>query len=273
MKLPFWKQNNNNTAWADAIKNIRIITVWSPLSTGKSFIARALTWSLSKDVSKVCLADFDMLTPGISLTDGGSLNDIADMVFRGDFTPEVVQSIPSIKENKRIHFLGGLTDLLLMDLLTPQVMRDLVQALADTYLTVIDTGRELNLSATLAALDHADLVVVPVVKQWHCVRHTRRYLTFLQNEMRMDISRMRLIVNEGYPGDLSVEEMEEILQFPIEGTLKRFPDLNGNTFPKSVVGLVKTVLGNSKNNQMKGGRLFDGNGKLAPGNIPAATAK
>ncbi len=192
----------------------KIITVWSPKSTGKTTLAKALAVAISKQNRYVCFADFDLLTPSKRLTENISLDKIAKMMIKGEFNSNIAaQSLGRSKKNKHLYFLEGLYDLLELDSLDAVKLLDLLKTINFTKDTiVIDAGREINLQITLMALDAADLILIPVIGSEYYIYQIQRYLYFIEKELKIESNKIKLVLNQFEEGYYTKKEVEGVFE-------------------------------------------------------------
>jgi|GEM_PF-4961234 len=214
-----------------------VITIWSPQATGKSVLAGSLASAFAQQMpeKRICLVDFDMYTPAFSSE--MDLNKTAEAIFRGDYDPEhIAESITKVKGFKNLYCLGGLTEILSMDLFTQDNIKSLLDVFSRKYdHLVIDTGREINLTSTLVAFYTAGKVLMPVVGKVDPLRHARRYLDILENGLKLEKDKITVVVNkyDRQVDGFSVKEVEELLGRPVS-SLKYNAKLTGEGyFPKS----------------------------------------
>lgn len=172
-----------------------VIAFWSPKTAGKTVLAAATAVALAGTGRRVAGADFDLLTPDLP---GGSygLDQVSEDQLRGDFNPtKTVLALPRLKP-AGVYVLAGPTDPLRAETLGRAEFIRLVSALAQNYdAVVLDTSRFLSLEATLAVLDAADLVVVPVAPVENQVRHLVRYQPILERDLGLKREKVRVVIN------------------------------------------------------------------------------
>ncbi|SFR11767.1 AAA family ATPase [Desulfoscipio geothermicus] len=216
-------------------KTPAVITFWSPKATGKSMLASVFTAVLSKELAgaRICLADFDLFTPNLP-SEGMNLNTVAEMIFRGDFDPKrFIKSITPVRDYKNVYHLGGLTDVLSLDQFDNNVMDSLLSALKTEFdYVIVDAGREINLAPTLAALDIADVIIIPVIGRASYIRHVRRFLEFLTKRLCFDAEKIRVVQNMYANGNFTAKETANLLQFPVAGVIRKLNDLEECGLPE-----------------------------------------
>lgn len=213
---PFRRKKPASLETQEAIP--KVITFWSPKATGKTTLAAAVAAALTRSGSSVACADFDVLTPDLPGR-GYNLDQVSEEVLRGDFDPgKTAMNLTRIQPSG-VHLLAGLTDPVRAESLGRSELLALVGAMAKNYdVVIVDTNQALVLEATLAALDAADLVVIPVVPAENQVRHLGRYLTLLEQGLRLEKSKIRVVVNHLAAGaTLPVVTIEKILGRPMAG--------------------------------------------------------
>lgn len=223
MKIPLKIKKNSFKSKVVAVPNQdvpKVITVWSPQASGKSVVASTLATTLAGTMpeKKICLVDFDLYAP--AFTSEVDLNKITESIFRGDFDGQrSVKAIPAVKGYKNFYCLGGLTDVVSMDLLKKENVEELLEALKEHFdHLVIDAGREINLATTIAAFYAANLLVIPVLGIVENLRHVRRYLNILEEGLKLDRANIKIVLNE-YQGTLSLTETKELLERPVEAAI------------------------------------------------------
>jgi len=195
-----------------------VVTLWSPLATGKSVLAGSLANAVAQQIpeKKVCLVDFDMYTPAFSSK--MDLNKTAEAIFKGDFDPErLAKSIAPVKGFKNLYCLGGLTDILSMDMFNQENIKGLLDAFSERFdHLIIDAGREINLASTLMAFYAAGMVIVPVIGKVGPLRHARRYLDLMENGLNLEKEKIKVVVNkhDKHLNGFSVDEIKELLGRP-----------------------------------------------------------
>ncbi|KKM12922.1 hypothetical protein SY88_01060 [Clostridiales bacterium PH28_bin88] len=196
----------------------RVIAFWSPKAAGKTVLAAATAVAIAGAGRRVACADFDVLTP--DLPGGGySLDRVSEDLLRGDFDPAKTSlSLPRLKP-AGVYLLAGLADPLRAETLGRAEFTSLVSALAQNYdAVVLDTSRFLSQEATLAAVDAADLVMMPVAPAENQVRHLGRYLRLLERDLGLARKKVRVVINH-LTGRLSLpaSTIEQALGRPVAG--------------------------------------------------------
>lgn len=235
----------NSTAKEEKSSPIKVITFWSPQATGTSTLTRALAAVLAKTQpeAKICLIDFDLYTPNLS-DDGSNLTKVADTIFRGDFSQEqLVKSITPMKQFKNIYTIGGLTDLLAMDMFDHNIANALMEAVIKEFdYVLIDTSREINLASTLAAIDISDIIITPVIGRPSYIRNLKRYLDFLEDEFNFDTAKVKIVQNMYKDGHLTAQEIEKLLQQPIAASINTTKELETDDLPEAKPFLCNNLL-------------------------------
>lgn len=202
----------------------RVIAFWSPKATGKTVLAAAVSATLAGAKKRVACVDFDLLSPDLPC-EGYSMDQVASDILRGDFDPaKTASKLPRLKPTG-VHLLSGPGDIVRAENLGQVELSNLVSALAGQFdVVVLDTNRNLALEATLAALDAADLVVIPVMPGDGPVRHIGRYLSILVHDLCFDIKKFRLVLNHktGKPA-LSAGQIAALLGRKIEAEIPYCP--------------------------------------------------
>ncbi|MCF8010896.1 MAG: AAA family ATPase [Clostridiales bacterium] len=216
MKINFPLKKNKPQKVESPGKIPKVSVFWSPLTVGKSLLSRTFARTLIKEYpgAKVCLLDFDVFTPSQPY-EGFDLNQVAGMVFGGDFDAEyIIKNLSSTKQD--IPCLGGLTELLSMDMLNKDIYSRLIDSARDNYeFVIIDTCREINLISTLTALDEADAVMVPVNNKEGCIRHTKRFLDFLCNYLYIECGHIKILKNLIDQQSFTEKDIEQLLEYPV----------------------------------------------------------
>lgn len=173
----------------------RVIAFWSPKAAGKTVLAAATAVALAGTGRRVACADLDLLTPDLP-SGGYGLDQVSEDVLRGDFqATKTALALPRLKP-AGVYLLAGPSHPLRAETLGRTEFVSLVSALAQNYdAVVLDTSRFLSLEVTLAALDAADLVVMPVAAVENQVRHLGRYLPILERDLGLGRDKVRLVIN------------------------------------------------------------------------------
>ncbi|MCR4441247.1 MAG: AAA family ATPase [Peptococcaceae bacterium] len=202
----------------------RVIAFWSPKATGKTVLAAAVSATLAGAKKRVVCVDFDLLTPDFP-HGGYSLDQVASDILRGDFDPAKTASKLSCLKPTGVHLLSGPGDIVRAENLGRVELLSMVSGLAGQFdVVVLDTNRNLAMEATLAALDAADLVVIPVILGDGPVRHIGRYLSILVHDLCFDINKFRLVLNHGREKPaLSAGQIEALLGRKIEAEIPYCP--------------------------------------------------
>ncbi|KKM12707.1 hypothetical protein SY88_02240 [Clostridiales bacterium PH28_bin88] len=174
--------------------------------------------ALASTGRRVACADLDLLTP--DLPGGGyGLDQVSEDVLRGDFhAAKTALALPRLKP-AGVYLLAGPSHPLRAETMDRVEFVSLVSALSEVYgAVVLDTSRFLSLEATLAALDVADLVVVPVAPVENQVRHLGRYLLLLERDLVLAPAKVRVVVNHlsGRPA-LPAGTIAQALGRPVAG--------------------------------------------------------
>jgi len=203
----------------------KVITFWSPKAAGKTTLAVGIAAVLARNGKRLACADFDVFTPDLPGR-GYNLDQVSEEVFRGDFDPEKTAQNLTRLQPSGVCLLAGLTDPLRVESLGRSEYLALAGAMAKNYdVVILDTNQTLVLEATLAALDVADLVVIPVVPSENQVRHLDRYLTLLEQGLRLDKQKIRVVVNHLAAGvTLPVTTIEQVLGRPVAGEVPYYQD-------------------------------------------------
>ena len=221
-----------------------VVTFWSPQATGKSVLARGLATSID-DGKNVCLADFDLLTPGDPPCDGTSLDNVVESVFRGEYDPiSLVKRIPLIKGIKNVRYLAGLGDIMGMDHLDYSVMEALIKALRNEFdVVIIDAGREVCFASTLAALDVADVILWPLIAEQSYLGNACRYAKFLQENLRIKPQKIRVVLNQhNKQRQITGADIKKLLGLPVAGYVGHLPNITGHDSGRPPSRLKKHLL-------------------------------
>lgn len=213
---PFRRKKPASLESQVAIPNV--ITFWSPKAAGKTTLAAAVAAALARSGRSVACADFDVLIPDLP-GKGCNLDQVSEEFLRGDFDPARTALNLTRLQPSGVHLLVGLTNPVRVESLRRCELLALVGAMAKAYdVVILDTNQTLVLEATLAALDAADLVIIPVAPAENQVRHLGRYLTLLEQGLRLDKSKIRIVVNHLAGGaTLPVATIEQVLSHPLAG--------------------------------------------------------
>jgi len=203
----------------------KVITFWSPKAAGKTLLTAAVAAALARSGRQIACADFDVLTPDLP-GKGCNLDQVSEEFLRGDFTPEKTAQNLTLLQPSGVHLLAGLTDPVRAESLGRTELLALVGAMANNYdVVILDTNQTLVLEATLAALDAAELVIIPVVPAENQVRHLGRYLTLLEQGLRLDKSKIRVVVSHLAAGaTLPMVTIEKVLLCPLAGEVPYYRD-------------------------------------------------
>ncbi len=224
----------------------RVIAFWSPKAAGKTVLAAATAVALAGTGRRVACADLDLLTPDLP-SGGYGLDQVSEDVLRGDFDPaKTALALPRLKP-AGVYLLAGPSHPLRAETLGRTEFVSLVTAFAEAYdAVVLDTGRFLSLEATLAALDAADLVVMPVAAVDNQVRHLGRYLPILERDLGLGRDKVRLVINHLTGRQvLPPTAIEQALGRPVAGEVphrREWDGWAGEELPP-VAGLENILLG------------------------------
>lgn len=157
---------------------------------------------------------------------GCNLDQVSKEILRGDFNPGKTALNLTRLQPSGLHLLTGLADPVRAESLGRSELLALVDAMAKSYeVVILDTNQTLVLEATLAALDAADLVIIHVALAENQVRHLGRYLTLLEQGLRLDKQKIRVVVNHVAGGaTLPVVTIEEVLGRPVAGEVPYYRD-------------------------------------------------
>ncbi|KKM13055.1 hypothetical protein SY88_00380 [Clostridiales bacterium PH28_bin88] len=225
-KLPIAPFRGKKPASVESHGDIpKVITFWSPKTAGKTTLAAAVAAALTRSGRSVACADFDVLTPDLPGR-GYNLDQVSEEVLRGDFDPgKTAQNLTRLQPSG-VHLLAGLTDPVRAESLGRSELLALAGAMAKAYdVVILDTNQTLVLEATLAALDAADLVIIPVAPAENQVRHVGRYLTLLEQGLRLDKSKIRVVANHMAGSvTLPVATVEQVLGRAVAGQVPYYRD-------------------------------------------------
>jgi len=171
----------------------------------------------------VACADFDVLAPDLPER-GCNLDQVSEEVLRGDFDPAKTALKLARLQPSGVRLLAGLTDPVRAESLGRSEFLALVGAMAKTYdVVILDINRILVLEATLTALDAADLVIIPVSPAENQVRHMARYLTLLEQGLRLEKQKIRVVVNHvAWEPALPVTTIEQVLGRAVAGQVPHY---------------------------------------------------
>jgi len=211
----------------------RTITFWSPVSTGKTHLAAATALSLAAAGNQVALVDLDVATPSLPRA-SYSLDDVAAEVVQGTFDPNrAATALPRVRPG--LYLLAGATHPLRSEVLSREVFGALLTAIAAHYDVVIcDTSRTLAYVATLASIDAADTLVIPVTPDELAAWHVARYLSLLEHDLTIDPARFTVVLNHTTPHRSDPQIVTQLLKRPLAAQVPYLPRPSSELWPPSL---------------------------------------
>lgn len=212
----------------------RTITFWAPVSSGKTYLAAATALGLASAGYQVALVDLDMATPSLPRSTY-SLDDVATDVLSGAFDPHRVASALPRVGPAGVYLLAGATQPLRSELLSRDVLTALLAAIAARYdVLICDTSRTLAYVATLAAIDAADTLVIPVTPDELAAWHVARYLALLEHDLTIDPARFAVVLNHTTPDRSDPQIVTQLLKRPLAAHVPYLPRPSRGPWPPSL---------------------------------------
>ena len=222
----------------------RIVTVFSPKGgVGTTMIATNIAVvAAGKRPDRVVLVDLDLQFGGVApQLDIEPKQTLAD-VTRDSTALKAAELLRgyAVKHGTGLHVLCAPPTPELSELVTPEVVKNLLATLTSGYdHVIIDAGSTLD-ERTMLALEAADSVVIPVYPEIPALKSVRTLLEFLSDQGTLGTKSTVFVLNNAFARDiLKQRDIEGVLGTKIEYDLPYDPFL----YLKAVNEGIPVVLG------------------------------
>ena len=252
----------------------RIVTVFSPKGgVGTTMIATNIAVvAAGKRPDRVVLVDLDLQFGGVApQLDIEPKQTLAD-VTRDSTALKAAELLRgyAVKHGTGLHVLCAPPTPELSELVTPEVVKNLLATLTSGYdHVIIDAGSTLD-ERTMLALEAADSVVIPVYPEIPALKSVRTLLEFLSDQGTLGTKSTVFVLNNAFARDiLKQRDIEGVLGTKIEYDLPYDPFL----YLKAVNEGIPVVLGAARSPAAEklvrlAGTVFGEDGLMPPSAEP-----